>query len=126
MRFIQAEAIVGAALALLCVLGRPASSQPLLFFVSPQGVVEESAEVVLIAEYYARGAGVDPSTFTASFDGMPVEYLCRAKQTRVECMPMSPIAGAHRLVISIADLAGNRAETSMIFERRAADADQDD
>jgi hypothetical protein len=91
--------------------------KPQLTIVSPTGAVN-SATPVAVAQYSDSGSGIDPTSVHVTLDGVDVTGTF-AVSTSAATGTLSAGAGlsegTHQLTVSVADKAGNVAQTSASF-----------
>jgi large repetitive protein len=99
----------------------PDTSAPTISGVQPaaSAVLEADALPLLSAQFADVGSGVNPAATTLELDGVQIAAQARISAEGFSYQATQPLAeGSHALVIRIADVAGNTADTRVTFTTR--------
>ncbi|MEZ6186475.1 MAG: HYR domain-containing protein [Planctomycetota bacterium] len=91
------------------------TTAPTLTVSPPDGSTVSTSQVPLQASYADGGSGVDLASFQATLDGQDVSGSFSVGPSSAQALSPALLDGAHTLVITVSDLAGNPTAVSSTF-----------
>lgn len=91
------------------------TAPPTITVLAPGTEVVDDITPAIVVQYQDLETGIDPGSVLLSLDGVGLSG-CQVNANQATCEPSPQDAGTHTIAIQIADLAGNPAAASRLFE----------